>query len=101
VTREGQFLDQVEDARAHLSGPGPGAHEDRLEMAQLAGDLEHLARRQRLVANEDGQAVAAERAVGEHVDMDVVEACHVFGLSQGVMGWTLNPPHNLATRAFV
>jgi len=92
VAREVEFLGQIEDPRLEPGAgfPLPGEQEDRLEVAQLLGDAEHLRRAETGGVGEDGEAVAAVGHFAEDVD---VKESHVRPDLPGDVdrGWGVRP----------
>ena len=69
VTGKVKLAFQIEDPGPPAAASCRGPEEDAFEMAELPGDREHLARGRGAVSQEDRDAVARERGIGENVDM--------------------------------
>lgn len=62
-------------------GRRPGHDERRLGQVELAGDLLHLSRGQRVGVEHDGKHVALVAPPGEDVDQDVLDLVHIATLA--------------------
>ena len=72
VAGEGQLLFHGEHPSGEFAGPGARLQEDRLELAQLAGQAQHGRARKAAGVGEDRQAIACQYAFGEYIDLPVI-----------------------------
>jgi len=80
VPGERKLVDRREDPHPHVSSSGGRQHECRLGQVHLAGDALHALGGEPGGVEEDGDRVALQRRVGEHVGDHVVQhAAHDIG----------------------